>query len=183
MEASKCSASSPNHPSPLAEMLVGALMAFIHQGLLSLITLLGCSQLSTTASQSGLPRDDATSPSVLSRETSAEKSRDLRGLQSSCSPPSEDHHTQPCRAALSALPGHRQSQGRTLLGMNLRCKLWYNRYTSHFSSISISHCKGAETAVFIFFSTYFKAWRWGNSLLTTTQVVFQHYWHISGQHS
>lgn len=101
-------------------------MAFIHRGLLLLICLPGCSQLGTTAFQSGLARDGVTFPSALSRETIAAKSRDLQGLLSSCSPPRDN--PQPCRAALPALPsppGHRQSQGRTLLSRNPMCKIWY----------------------------------------------------------
>lgn len=145
-------ASSPGRHSPLVEMQEGVLMAFIHCGLLLLICLLGCSQLDTTAFQSGLARDGVTFPSALSRETIAAKSRDLLGLLSSCSPPRDN--PQPCRAALPALPsppGHRQSQGRTLLSRNPMCKIWY---TTHSSSISISHCKGAETAALSsFFST------------------------------
>ena len=139
--------SSPGCHSPLVEMQKGVLMAFIHHRLLLLICLLGCSQLSTTAFQPGLARDGAASPSVLSRETLAAKSRDLWGLLSTCSPPRDNPTASPAEL-LSALPsplGHRQSQGRTSLSRTPRCKLWY---TTHFS-ISISHCKGAGTAVFI----------------------------------
>lgn len=137
-------APSPGHHSPLPEMQEGVLMAFIHRGLLLLTCLLGCSQLSTTASPSGLARDGVAFPSALSRETLAAET--YGDLLSSCSPPRDN--PQPCRAALPALstsPGHRRSQGRQLLSRNPRCRLWY---TTHSSSISTSHCKGAETAVF-----------------------------------
>lgn len=140
-------ASSPSRHGPLVDMHEGVLMEFIPPSLLLLICLPSglASTQHTTAFPSASPRAGVTFPLCTAKGNLSSKGQRPRGILSTCSLPTGDP-TASRAAACPAKPTPIQEHCRNC--RSPRTEVWY---PTHFS-ISISHCKGAATAVFIFFS-------------------------------